>query len=1036
MFKLLLPTCVTFENTAEFKIKLSYQEYKDYIVLSDALLTNRFGESNKASLNMLFSPDKTSHTISFSIKDKKKVYLTKSKLDLTFLQGDGNKIIVSYLFDSSGKSSLEDVRAQKMTTSDKNRFNRFMEAGNDYKENDDGTTEKDRNTSDGTKKQSNNNFHDVSIMSGLEPYLDALKKEKRYIINEGGRKYKVTNGRFIGKIDNRYSYLFDLETELHISDDAPIALSIGVDKYPGVVMMCEDFQILVVIGSHLGQHISTAYINVEPWKLLDALADRVNYGVQNNSKMMKKLFEGAKLATNKPIEDIIKGQKNAVKMSLKEPVTIVWGPPGTGKTYTMAEVAIRFLADNKSVLIVSHSNVSVDGITKQIGKIFRDGNQLEAIKTGLILRYGYVRDDELRDDKYLNSFAYAASKDAAISKKLESLQKEYEKLKAMGSGISNKEVEIHRKIKDIRAIIKQREEKCVENARVIATTISKAIVDKAFKDRLFDVVIFDEVSMASVLQIMSAASFATEHMICVGDFMQLSPIVQSDAVKMGEDIFDFLGINNHGKPYYHPWMVMLDEQRRMHPAISKFASVNVYKNLLRDHSSVLKNRKEIVKKEMFANNPVNLVDLSTTYCATTKNADNSRFNILSALLSFSIAVKSEGNVDTIGIITPYAAQTRLVRALCLDYKKNHDTSIRCSTVHQFQGSESDVIIFDAVESYPGKKPGWLMSKDFNSIKRLINVAVTRARGKLVVVANRRFWDANYSTNPNHTFYRLINYLVKEGHTVEHVKDKSLESMVKDLSVKGGPNYYLDNAYLDDLIKDIKSAKGKIVVSLPSGNIDSSVEKEIYDELIKNKKSGITVLVKCNDYQSLPDNWKRITWGTKNAVFPLIVIDDKIVWYGTPFADWQFALKNSALRSPCKIACRVRGEHTADLIGSLSDLEYRETDAGKSPLTETNGNVGTVDKPRGGGLAEFASHLRKCPGCGKYMKMSKGKTGKTILWCKDCKKTDLLAPEEINSYIYQNGVKCPEHNRDIEARIGQYGLYIKCDCGHTIKPENI
>ena len=1039
MFKLLLPTCTLFDNSADFKIKLSYQEYKDYIVLSDALLTNRFGESNKARLNMLISPDKISHTISFSIKDKKKIYLTKAKLDLSFLQGDGNKIIVSYLFDSSGKSSLEDVRAQKMTSSDKSRFNRIMELGDDYEEDDNGNQEKDKDRSaesDKTKGQSKNNIQKISITTGLEPYLDAIKGEKKYIINEGGRKYKVTNGRYIGKVDNRFSYLFDLETELHISDDAPISLSIGMEKYPGVIMMCEDFQILVVIGSHLGQSISAAYINVEPWKLLDALADRVNYGIQNNCKMMRKLFEGADLATNKPIEDILKGQNNAKKMALKEPVTIVWGPPGTGKTYTMAEVAIKFLAKNKSVLIVSHSNVSVDGITKQIGKIFRECNELEAIKKGLVLRYGYVRDDELREDKYLNSFAYAASKDKAISKKLESLQKEYEKLKAMSGGISRREVEIHKEIKDIRATIKQREEKCIEKAMVVATTISKAIVDKAFIDRLFDVVIFDEVSMASVLQIMSAASFAKEHMICVGDFMQLSPIVQSDAVKMGEDIFDFLGINNHGKPYYHPWMVMLDEQRRMHPAISKFASINVYKKLLKDHSSVIKNRRDIVKQEMFSNNPVNLIDLSTTYCATTKNADNSRFNILSALLSFSIALKSEGNVDTIGIITPYAAQTRLVRALCLDYKKNHDTSIRCSTVHQFQGSESDVIIFDAVESYPGKKPGWLMSKDFNSIKRLINVAVTRARGKLVVVANRRFWDTNYSSNPNHTFYRLINYLVKEGNTVQHVKDKTLELLVRDLSVIGGPNYYIDNSYLDIFIKDIDSAKGKIVVSLPSGNLDSSVEKKIYDELLKKKKNEIIVLVKCNDYKNLPNNWKKIAWGTNNAVFPLVLIDDKIVWYGTPFADWQFVFKNSALRTPCKIACRVWGKHTADIIKSLSDLEYRETDAGKSPLTERDGGVDIDGDKKGGGLAEYASHLRKCPGCGNYMKMSKGRTGKTILWCKACRKTELLSPEEINSYIYQNGVKCPEHNCDIEARIGQYGLYIKCDCGHTLKPENI
>ena len=1026
IFKLQLPTCVKFDNTAEFKIKLIYQDYHDNIVLSEVLLTNRFGESSKTELNMLISPDKPAQTLSFSIQGKKKLYLTKARLSLTFLQGDGNKTDVTYEFDISLKATLEDVEFSKMTSSEKNHFAAIVKGGAAV------NTNEEHPFYQTPVKPSPN-----SVSIGLQPYLDALKKEKRFLISEGGRKYKVTNGKFIGKVDNRYSYVFDLETELHISDDAPITLSVGTINSAGSVMMCEDFQIVVVIKTHLGQSISSAYINVEPWKLLDALYDRVNYGIDYNSKMIEKLFEGSGLATNKPIEDILKGQENAVKKSLNEPVTIVWGPPGTGKTYTMAEVAIKFLAKKKSVLVVSHSNVSVDGITKQIGKIFRDNNDLTPLKNGLILRYGYVRDEELRNDECLNSFAFAASKDKNVSSKLDSLQKEYEKIKATSGVASQKLTELHKQIKNIRLIIKEKEEQFVNKAYVVATTISKVTIDNVFKERLFDVVIFDEVSMASVLQIMSAASFAKEHLICVGDFMQLSPIVQSDAIKLEEDIFDFLGINDHGKPYYHPWMVMLDEQRRMHPAISKFSSSYVYKNLLRDHTSVKESRNNIVKQKLFSNNPVNLIDLSTTYCATAKNSDNSRYNILSGLLSFSIALKSEGNVDSVGIITPYAAQTRLVRALSLDYRKNHDTSIRCATVHQFQGSESDVIIFDAVESYPGKKPGWLMSKDLNSIKRLINVAVTRAKGKLVVVANRTFWDANYSSNPNHTFYRLIKYLGKEGNVVEHVKDKSLEAVISDLSIKGGPEYYLDNSYLDSLLKDIHSARGRIIVSLPSGKLDESVEDDIYNGLIDAKNRGVIVLAKCNEYKILSEHWKKITWGTNNAIFPVIEIDDKIVWYGAPFADWRFYLKDLSLGSACKIACRIRGEHTAEIIRSLSDLEYRETDSGKSLLTEKDGGIDGIDGDGDRtGLVEYASHLRKCSGCGKYMKMTKGKSGKTILWCKECRKSELISPEEINRYIYQNNVRCPEHKCYIEAKIGKYGLYIKCDCGHSLQPENI
>lgn len=174
---------------------------------------------------------------------------------------------------------------------------------------------------------------------------------------------------------------------------------------------------------------------------------------------------------------------------------------------------------------------------------------------------------------------------------------------------------------------------------------------------------------------------------------------------------------------------------------------------------------------------------------------------------------------------------------------------------------------------------------------------------------------------------------------------------------------------------------------------------------------------------------------KDAVFPIIMIDDRIVWYGAPFVNWKFTLKDKHyLGCPCKIACRVRGEHTAEIIRSLSDLDYRETAAGKGLLTEKDEKIPIGIKKVS--LVEYASHVKKCPVCGKYMVMTKGKTGKTILWCNSCEKTDLLPLDEVNKYIYMNKIKCPEHKCDIEAKLGIYGLYIKCDHGHSIKPENI
>ena len=108
--------------------------------------------------------------------------------------------------------------------------------------------------------------------------------------------------------------------------------------------------------------------------------------------------------------------------------------------------------------------------------------------------------------------------------------------------------------------IREQEQTYVRRASIVATTILKVVIDQLFENRKYDVVMFDEASMAYVLQVIFAATFAKEHFICVGDFRQLAPIAQSgEKQTMCEDIFTFLGINRYWQPYFHPWLVMLME---------------------------------------------------------------------------------------------------------------------------------------------------------------------------------------------------------------------------------------------------------------------------------------------------------------------------------------------------------------------------------------------------------------------------------------------------------------------------------------------
>ncbi len=888
----------------------------------------------------------------------------------------------------------------------------------------------------------------INDKSALKKYKDALRAEKKFLMQGGGRKYRVNNGKLIGDAYGRYTYSFELEAELYISDDAPISLKVDEKTYSGVVTMCENFQIVIEMSERLGDKIFTAYISVEPWKLLEAIEERMLHDIGLDQGIVNELLEnGTALSTSEPIEKILKGQDAVIKHIDENPITIVWGPPGTGKTHTISQAAINYLAQNKSVLLVSHSNVSVDGVAKKIFEMLQNGDQSQLYYDGKILRYGYIRDEELARNEYVSSFLYATNKNSSIAARLEQLQKNLEKLRAMsGDGITQKIVDIHKQIKKLRATVKDDEKKYVENAKIVATTISKVVMDKLFEEKKYDVVIFDEVSMAYVPQVICAATYCKEHFVCVGDFMQLPPIAQSEAKSvLCEDIFTYLGINKYGKPYYHPWLVMLDEQRRMYPDISSFVNKYVYQHMLKDHISVKKSRIGIVESNPFYGKAMNLVDTAACYAVASKNEENSRYNILSAILSFGLAVETEQENDSVSIITPYSAQTRLVRAFIQDYRDaSNKTNIRCATVHQFQGSESDAIVFDAVESFPGERAGYLLGKELFQVKRLINVAVTRAKGKFITVANSRFWNKAFDVN--HIYVKLLSYIQSNGNVVEHA-NKGIHDEVLQFDLGKNMSCYADNSYMDALLKDISKCKKRLILSLPSADFDQDIRNDFIKAIQKVKQSGQTLLIKCNEYEKLPPEIKEFSWQTDNAYFPLIMIDDDITWYGAPFANWKFVMKqhNSSQESygaATKIACRIKGKYTYEMISSLTDIMQiensgirsivRPKDKHTKILTDENKGDGTLHI----GLSAYVKQTQKCSKCKKALKMIKGKSGKTILWCNDCKSSQLLSYADVNHYINKYNVKCPAHNDYIEAKVGPYGLYCKCDQGHYVDLFNI
>lgn len=1048
-FKIVLPQIIVLDGCVKLNFRLqSRGGINEDVSLYKAFLSDKLKrEYNSCFIGKCKLKENTFKNFAVIIPiEKRNFLLSDSMLVLHFLASDYCRYEIAYIFKRDSGAALESVTVQKLNGAEISWLEESIRQAQESIHQKDSAPVHEENETD-----TGNSSNQVNSLPKLEEYKKALLREKYFLKNEGGRRHKLTNGILINHKNGLSTYSFEMEAELNLSDDAPITLYVGSNEATGNILVCEGFQVIVIVDKDFGAKIGQAMLGVEPWKLLEALVDKLDKISVNSRMVVKLLEEGPSLVTSGPESSIPKGQTAAISVARNNDFTIIWGPPGTGKTYTMAQIAKEGLQNGKSILIVSHSNVSVDGVIKQTVAVLRNAGMGKLLTDGKVLRYGYVRDEELSQDSYAVAYNYVLNHRPDLKRKIDQFYKDRDQLKKTGSYNSYRGEQVEKELKKLRAEVREQERQYVSRAKLVATTISKVTIDSLFDKEEYDIVMFDEVSMAYVPQIICATSYAREKVILVGDFRQLAPIVQSEAkAVLGKDIFAYLGISNGFKVCAHPWLVMLNEQRRMHPAISAFPNKYIYNNLLLDHDSVKTNRYDIVRRQPLAGNAVSLINMAGTYSAAMKNSDNSRFNILSAIISFATALKAEESGEkSIGIITPYAAQTRLIRAMIQDYRKNAPTDAACSTVHQFQGSERNLIIFDAVENYPASKVGFLMGKEMDSVSRLINVAVTRARGKLITVANATFWENKFSST-QHIFYRLVKYLTASGKVIS-AKSKTLAPYIQQLpSTRNIRLYQYTDDILNDFGKDVLKAREKIVISIPDGKLDTETQANFLNMILAALKNGIRVLCKTNGYEDLPDGWKNFTWASENAVFPLIVIDDKVAWYGLPKSRGMFRDGNSGFMTICQTIYRIKGEHTLEMIKAFSDLEYRLINGQKKPLLEKKGIITQTidwgreqyiqyDNGRGTvGLDAFVRKTEKCTKCNSPMAVTRSRQGKVYLKCSSssCNEIAYLTPEVTNRYIDREHVTCPIHHCGIHAALGKYGIYIRCDQGHFLKPDEI
>lgn len=757
-----------------------------------------------------------------------------------------------------------------------------------------------------------NSSAEAGFSSFKKRYTNAIASEIAYLRETGGKKYRIVDGVRLQSNRNTYIYTFETDSELHFPDGTAIKLWLTDKIIPAQVISCEEFNILIRCDEPIGENIESAEFTAEPWHLLEALAERLEELDASSAPIAYMLACTGRSQIHEQMH-IALGQDLALRKTTEQPITFIWGPPGTGKTTTLARIAAEFILHGKRVLMLSYSNVSVDGALLRVASM---SDQIP----GQIIRYGYPRMKELLESKTLTSYALALSKNPDLAKEYESLQ---QKWKAMKKNDAEK-VKTRERMNQIRAKLLDQEKELVLNAAFVATTVSKAVVDKTVFSQKFDIVIFDEASMAYVPQIVFAAGLAKESFCCLGDFRQLPAIAQnpSDTV-LTRDIFDFTGITEAVEhDYGHDWLVMLNIQYRMHPEIASFVSQHMYGSRLYSADRMYIQRQDIADLEPRSGEAICMVDLSATYSVCVKTKDESRINLMSAMFCVNLAERFAGKYD-VGIITPYSAQSRLVLAMIRDLQERNERfkTVSCATVHQFQGSEKTVIIYDAVDCFRMPYPGMLLtSKKNDTANRLFNVALTRAKGKFILVANR-----DYLFRKNISKQLMFTCLLKEQERLKLTI--SGNAIFEELGTEEGdtPEMFLGDRdevdSWDRYLNDIRKSSKAIFMSMPGIMDDdpealNDLEKYLFEAESKNH---VKIYIHVAEEISLPSGLKKYMHSYPWVTTPFTMIDYRVVWFGEPLSAADFKSEGDILETKYFPCLRFEGQHTAKMLKAIFDI---------------------------------------------------------------------------------------------------------------------